>query len=139
MNGREHSKLESWVALASIALLALACLLIILPFISAAVWAAILCFSTWPVFIRLLWLLNGRRSLAAIIATLELAAVIVMPFAIVGVTLAFGLIGIFIGPTVLAVCYNLLDDWSSGPVLALSQTPQPERVAPSTAEREPLT
>ena len=38
---------------AAVAFLALGCLLILRPFISAGLWAAILCFSTWPLFLRL--------------------------------------------------------------------------------------
>lgn len=38
------------VGIAAIAALAVACLLVLRPFISALLWAAILAFSTWPVF-----------------------------------------------------------------------------------------
>lgn len=73
---------ERWIALVAVALLAFGCLVILRPFISAALWAAILCFTTWPLFIRLDVQLGGRRALAASIATLLLAAVIVVPVAI---------------------------------------------------------
>lgn len=80
--------IQVWVLGAAVALLALGCLLILRPFISAALWAAILCFTTWPVFLRLEQIVEGRRGLAALIATLALAATIVAPFVIVGSTLA---------------------------------------------------
>ena len=43
-----------------------------------------------------------------------------LPFVLVflgvlGGVIAFGFIGIFIGPTLLAVCYSLLDDWCAKP------------------------
>lgn len=79
---------QLWVVGAAVALLALGCLLILRPFISAALWAAILCFSTWPLFLRLEQLVGGRRGLAALIATLALAATIAAPFVILGSTLA---------------------------------------------------
>jgi predicted PurR-regulated permease PerM len=71
--------------------LALGCRLILRPFISAALWAAILCFSTWPLFTRLEQMVGGRRGLAATIATLALAATIAAPFVILGSTLASNL------------------------------------------------
>jgi predicted PurR-regulated permease PerM len=90
MNGgaKSGTKVQLWVVGATVALLSLGCLLILRPFISAALWAGILCFSTWPVFLRLVQMLGGRRSLAALIATLGLAAIIAAPFVIVGATLA---------------------------------------------------
>ena len=41
-----------------------------------------------------------------------------MPFAlifcgVIGGALAFGLVGVFIGPTLLAVVFRLIDEWSS--------------------------
>src|ERR1700751_3250826 len=81
-------KVQLWVVGATVALLATGCLLILRPFISAALWAAILCFTTWPLFLRLEQIVGGRRGLAALIATLALAATIAAPFVILGSTLA---------------------------------------------------
>jgi predicted PurR-regulated permease PerM len=41
-----------------------------------------------------------------------------MPFAlifcgVIGGALAFGLVGVFLGPTLLAVAFRLIDEWSS--------------------------
>jgi predicted PurR-regulated permease PerM len=77
-----------WVGVAAVALLVYGCLLILRPFISAALWAAILCFTTWPMFVRLEAMLGGRRSLCALIATLILAAIIAAPVVILAATLA---------------------------------------------------
>jgi predicted PurR-regulated permease PerM len=63
------------------------CLLVLRPFISAALWAVILCFTTWPLFLRLELLLGGRRTLSALIATALLTAIIVVPVVILGATL----------------------------------------------------
>jgi predicted PurR-regulated permease PerM len=83
-----EQSLEIWIGLAAVALLVAGCLLILRPFMSAALWAAILCFTTWPVFLRLDAALGGRRSLAALIATLALAAIIAAPVVILATTLA---------------------------------------------------
>jgi len=84
-------KVQLWVVGATAGLLALGCLLILQPFISAALWAAILCFSTWPLFSRLVQIMGGRRGPAALLATLALAATIAAPFVILGSTLASNL------------------------------------------------
>jgi len=88
-DGAQRAQL--WVVGAAVALLAVGCLLILRPFISAALWAAILCFSIWPLFLRLERVLGGRRGLAALIATSGLAATIAAPFVILGSTLASNL------------------------------------------------
>ncbi len=88
---RSGSRVQVWIVGAAVALLAIGCLLILRPFISAALWAAILCFTTWPLFLHLEQVLGGRRGLAALIATLALAATIAAPFVILGSTLASNL------------------------------------------------
>jgi predicted PurR-regulated permease PerM len=34
---------------------------------------------------------------------------------VVGGALAFGLVGVFLGPTMLAVAYRLVDEWATSP------------------------
>jgi len=87
-DGGGRSQVELWIGGAAVVFLGLLCLLVLRPFVSAALWAAILCFTTWPLFLRLEGLLGGRRTLAALIATLSLAAIIAVPVAILGATLA---------------------------------------------------
>jgi predicted PurR-regulated permease PerM len=83
-----RTPIELWIGGAAIVVLGLLCLLVLRPFISAALWAGILCFTTWPMYLSLESILGGRRTLSALIATLLLAAVIVVPVAILGATLA---------------------------------------------------
>lgn len=45
-----------------------------------------------------------------------------MPFVlifcgVIGGALAFGLVGLFLGPTMLAVAYRLIDEWTINPAL----------------------
>jgi predicted PurR-regulated permease PerM len=84
----ERTRIELWIGGVAVVLLGLLCLLVLRPFVSAALWAVILCFSTWPLFLRLEELLGGRRALSALIATTLLAAIIVLPVVILGATLA---------------------------------------------------
>jgi predicted PurR-regulated permease PerM len=59
--------------------LALLCLLILAPFIAPIVWAAILAYASWPLYRRLRRLLHGYRTIAALLMTLILACVVVVP------------------------------------------------------------
>lgn len=81
-------RIEQLVVVASIALLSLGCFLVLRPFISSLLWAGIICFSTWPFFSRISKWVGNRRTLAALIMTLIVGFVMVLPFAIVGLTLA---------------------------------------------------
>ena len=74
-----------WIILA---LVLCGCLLILLPFASALLWAIILTFSTWPLYRRLVHWFGGRRTLAALLMTLAMFCVILLPFFIVGMTLS---------------------------------------------------
>jgi predicted PurR-regulated permease PerM len=56
--------------------------------VTALLWAAVLSFSLWPVYCRLLRFLGGRRTLAAGLVTLGVIAIVLLPFVIVGLTLA---------------------------------------------------
>ena len=88
-SGTESERsIELWMGVAAVALLVYGCLLVLRPFISAALWAAILCFTTWPMFLRLEAVLGKRRSLCALIATLIFAAIIAAPAVILAATLA---------------------------------------------------
>jgi predicted PurR-regulated permease PerM len=81
----------TWIerfASAGVALVLLAaCLLVISPFLSAALWSVVLCASTWGLFQRLDRWIGDHRSLAALVMTLALTLAIVAPFAIVGLSL----------------------------------------------------
>lgn len=80
-------RVEQIVALTALALLALGCFFVLRPFLSAILWAIILCFSTWPLYV---WFLQktGGPTVAAIIMTLLAAAVFVLPFVLIGPSMA---------------------------------------------------
>jgi predicted PurR-regulated permease PerM len=87
-DAKTPGRVEVWIGATVGALLAFGCLLILRPFISTALWALILCFTTWPLFARLEGIVGGRRTLAASIATLALAAIVVTPVAILVASLS---------------------------------------------------
>jgi predicted PurR-regulated permease PerM len=82
------SRLEQILAMLALAVLAVGCILVLRPFWSSVMWAVILCFSTWPMYMWLDRVCQGRRNLAAALATLLVALVFVLPFAVVGPSMA---------------------------------------------------
>jgi predicted PurR-regulated permease PerM len=78
---------EQILALTALALLAFGVFVVLRPFLSAILWAVILCFSTWPAYT---WLLRniGSATVAAIAMTLVVASIFVLPFVLVGPRLA---------------------------------------------------
>jgi predicted PurR-regulated permease PerM len=82
-----RSKLEQNLGWIILALLLGGCLLVLLPFVSALLWAVVLSSSSWPLYRRLVKLLGGRRTLAASLMALAMICVILLPFVIIGATL----------------------------------------------------
>lgn len=80
--------IESLFAAAALSFLAIGCFLVLRPFLSALMWAVILCYASWPAYHWLERRLGGRRSLTAVLMTVAVAAILVLPFVIVGFTLA---------------------------------------------------
>jgi predicted PurR-regulated permease PerM len=83
-----RTKLEQSLGLIVLGMLLLGCLIVLTPFISALLWAIILSFSSWPIYQRLLRWSGGRRTLVALLMTLGMVVVFLLPFVIVGSTLA---------------------------------------------------
>lgn len=65
--------------IALVGALALLCLLVLRPFLSSMLWAAILAYVTWPIYRRLLALLRESTTAAAFLMTLLVAALVIMP------------------------------------------------------------
>jgi predicted PurR-regulated permease PerM len=83
-----NSNFERNLGWAVLLLLALGCLVVLRPFVSALLWAVVLCVSSWPIYRRLLVWLGNRNTLAAFVMSLAMILVILMPFVIIGTTLA---------------------------------------------------
>ncbi|POT57557.1 hypothetical protein C3432_06250 [Citrobacter amalonaticus] len=65
-----------------LAIMIVACLWIVQPFILGFAWAGTIVIATWPVLLRLQKLLWGRRSLAVLVMTLLLVLLFVIPIAL---------------------------------------------------------
>jgi predicted PurR-regulated permease PerM len=83
-----RSKLEQTLGWAVLLALVFGCLIVLRPFVSALLWALVLSFSIWPLYRRLVRLLGNRRTLAALLMTLGMVFIVLLPFVIVGLTLA---------------------------------------------------
>jgi predicted PurR-regulated permease PerM len=81
-------KLERTLGISILILLLGGCLLVLRPFVSALLWAVVLSYSLWPLFRRLVNLLRGKRTLASALMACALVAVVLLPFVVVGLTLA---------------------------------------------------
>jgi predicted PurR-regulated permease PerM len=76
------NRFEQYARMAAIAALLLGCLLVVRPFIGAILFAGVLCFSTWPLFVWLRPRLGGRSWLAALVLVLGLVVAIALPVAL---------------------------------------------------------
>lgn len=79
--------IEQILGIGALLLLALGCAMVLWPFLSALLWAAVLCFSTWPLYAWCERAVGGRRGLAAALMTLSVALILVAPFVIILATL----------------------------------------------------
>lgn len=65
-----------------LAIMIVACLWIVQPFILGFAWAGTVVIATWPVLLRLQKIMFGRRSLAVLVMTLLLVMVFIIPIAL---------------------------------------------------------
>jgi predicted PurR-regulated permease PerM len=111
------SRIEQWIALAVLAVLLAGCYLVLKPFLTAIIWAVILCCTTWPVFTRLQRAMRGGVTLPALLLTLAVALVLLTPFVIVGVSLAEN------ANQLLALGKRLIDEGPPDPPAWVAQIP----------------
>jgi predicted PurR-regulated permease PerM len=73
------TRLEHFARLAAATLLVVGCFLILRPFLGAILFAAVLAFSTWPLFVRLRNRVGGRSWLAALLLVTAMVVAIAIP------------------------------------------------------------
>ena len=81
-------RFDNTLTLVVLTILIAGCFLVLQPFLTAIVWAAILCATLWPLFHHLTRWLGGRSGLAALAMVMLIALTMLAPFVIVGVTIA---------------------------------------------------
>src|SRR6266404_4868386 len=84
----KRARLEQNLGWIALLLLFIGCLLVLRPFASALLWAVVLCISRWPLYQRLLRLLHGRRTWAALLMAIGMILIMLLPVLLVGLTLA---------------------------------------------------
>lgn len=83
-----EKRFEYFAQLAALSILVVGSFLILRPFLAAMLLAAVVCISTWPVYLWLLRSLKGRQNIAAFSMTLSLVVVLILPLGLVAYNLA---------------------------------------------------
>src|SRR5262244_4340546 len=83
-----ENRFEQIAGIAILLLLVIGCFVVLRPFVSALLLALILAYSTWPIYAWCERVLKGRKSLAATLMTLLVAAVLLVPLVVLGSSLA---------------------------------------------------
>jgi predicted PurR-regulated permease PerM len=83
---KNQQRIEQIAGIILIAAIVVGCGLVLRPFALAILWAAILCFATWPLRELLLKWFKGRKNLTAGLMTIILVLVLFVPFFFVGLT-----------------------------------------------------
>lgn len=81
---KRRARVERVISGTAALLLVGGCLLVLRPFVSALLWAVVLCYASWPIYGRLLKLVGDRRTLAGLIMTVGMILVVLLPFVIIG-------------------------------------------------------
>ena len=79
---------RNYAYMAAVALLAIGCLYVLRPFLAALLFGAAIVISSWPLYQYLLRHMAGRRTIAALIMTLSLTLLVIVPIALVAYNLA---------------------------------------------------
>jgi predicted PurR-regulated permease PerM len=83
--------LEVFIHIGLTVLLATACLLILLPFIPLIAWGIIIAVAAYPAFKKLEAVLGGRGGLAAVVFTVILLAVLIVPVVLLAQSMVEGI------------------------------------------------
>src|SRR5215212_8953137 len=82
------TRIEQTLTLGLLGVLIAGCFLVLRPFLTALLWAVVLCATTWPLYVRIKYWCGDRATIASGAMTLLISVVVLAPFVIVGVTLA---------------------------------------------------
>lgn len=85
-----NQPLETAIQIGLAALLVLGCLIILRPFIPLIMWGIIIAIASYPTFLKFERVLWGKRNLAAILWTLLLLAVLIVPLVLFAQSLVEG-------------------------------------------------
>src|SRR5450830_850983 len=78
-----QQRFQPFTRLAAVILLVIGCLIVLRPFLAAVLFAAAITISSWPLYLRLLARLKQRRTIAALVMSIGLTLLIIVPLALV--------------------------------------------------------
>lgn len=76
-------RFQPFTRLAAVILLVIGCLIVLRPFLAAILFAAAITISSWPLYLRLLDKLKNRRTIAALVMSVGLTLLIIVPLTLV--------------------------------------------------------
>lgn len=117
-----EQRLRQFAQLAAISIVVIGCILVLLPFIPAILFAVVVCVATWPLYVRLRRVLRGRSTLAALLMVLLLMVLVIVPSALLAYSLTDNV------TTLVAAAQSLLNQ---GPI----QSPTWLKALPLVGER----
>ena len=83
----ERNQLERYAQIAGVAVLVVGCFYVVSPFLASVLFAAVVCATTWPVFVRIRRRVGDRPVVASLLMTLLLALVVIVPVALLALAL----------------------------------------------------
>ncbi|TFW25258.1 AI-2E family transporter [Duganella callida] len=78
-----RQRFQPFTRLAAVILLVIGCLVVLRPFLAAILFAAAITISSWPLYLRLLARLKQRRNIAALLMSVGLTLLIIVPLTLV--------------------------------------------------------
>jgi predicted PurR-regulated permease PerM len=78
-----QQRFQPFTRLAAVILLVIGCLFVLRPFLAAILFAAAITISSWPLYLRLLARLKQRRTIAALLMSVGLTLLIIVPLTLV--------------------------------------------------------
>jgi len=85
---KHQQNLQHYAQLAAVVIVVIGCYLILSPFIPALLFSAVACSSSWPLYLRVRRGLGGRSGWAALLMTLGLVLLVIVPTALLAASLA---------------------------------------------------
>ncbi|HET7833406.1 MAG TPA: AI-2E family transporter [Gallionella sp.] len=77
-----------YAQLAATLILVVGCFMVLKPFLTAILFATVVCITSWPLYLWLLRKMKGMRNLAALVMTLSQVLMVILPLALVAYNLA---------------------------------------------------
>ncbi|MEI6317313.1 MAG: AI-2E family transporter [Pseudomonadota bacterium] len=83
----ERNQLERYAQIAGVAVLVVGVFYVVSPFVASVLFAAVVCSTTWPVFLRIRRKVRDRPVVASLLMTMLLALVVIVPVALLAIAL----------------------------------------------------